>query len=101
MLAQLQTRVDETKELIDRGSFPSIYVPAFQAKDLVLALDLHVKELPSGEQDRASARIADLVRNAYLLDAFGDIGNRARIAEAFTRFRAAARGIAASFSAKP
>jgi hypothetical protein len=101
MLAQLRTRVDETQALIDRGSFPSIYVPAFQAKDLVLALDAHVMELPSGEQARASGQIADLVRNAYLLDAFGDIGNRARIAEAFTRFSTAASGIASSFSTKP
>src|SRR5262249_44263185 len=39
MLAQLKTRNDQIKMFIDRGAFASVYVPAFQAKDVALALD--------------------------------------------------------------
>lgn len=101
MLAQLRTRIDQIRGLIDSGSFASVYVPAFQAKDLALALDTHVRELRSDRQVSTSAEIGNLVRVAYMLDAFGDIGNRQQIAEAFIRFAAAAKGIDAGFSAKP
>ena len=85
----------------DTSPLSWFYVPAFQAKDLALALDLHVKTLPSDQQVITSAEIANLVRLAYMLDAFGDIGNRQQISQAFSRFAAAAKGIDAGFSAKP
>lgn len=101
ILAQLGTRTDQIRALIDNGSFASVYVPAFQAKDLALALDTHVKALPSDRQVMMSAEIANLVRAAYMLDAFGDIGNRGQITQAFIRFAAAAKNIDAGFSGKP
>ena len=48
MLAQLRTRTDQIRAFIDKGSFAAIYVPAFQAKDLALALDEHKNELTAG-----------------------------------------------------
>ena len=101
ILANLRTRVDQIRGLIDSGSFGSVYVPAFQAKDLALALDTHVNALPSDRQVITSVAIANLVRVAYMLDAFGDIGNRQQISEAFVRFASAAKAIDAGFSAKP
>jgi hypothetical protein len=101
MLAQLRTRTEQIRGLIDNGSFASVYVPAFQAKDLALALDTRVKALPPDRQAITSAEIANLVRAAYMLDAFGDIGNRQQITQAFIRFAAAARNIDAGFAGKP
>ena len=73
-------------------------MPAFQAKDLALALDEHTR----GAAGRAKRRIAEpaitkLVRSAWLLDAFGDIGNKQQIAEAYVQFVEAANDIHASF----
>ena len=101
MLAQLRTRIDQIRGLIDNSAFASIYVPAFQVKDLALALDAHLKDLPAGRRAGTSADIANLVRVSYMLDAFGDIGNRQQITEAFSRFAAAAKGIDAAFTTKP
>ena len=50
MLAQLRTRTDQIRSFIDKGAFAAIYVPAFQAKDLALALDEHKTELPDDRQ---------------------------------------------------
>jgi len=97
MIAQLRTRTDQIRTFIDRGSFASIYVPAFQAKDLVLALDARKQGLPSAKQKVAQPAIAQLVRSAYLLDAFGDLGNKQQVVEAFAVFEAAAKDIEASF----
>ncbi len=101
MLAQLKTRTDQIRGFIDRGSFASIYVPAFQAKDLALALDAHKQELPAERRRQAEPAIAKLVRSAYLLDAFGDIGNKQQIVEAYDMFLDAAKNIQAAFPAQP
>jgi hypothetical protein len=97
MLAQLRTRTDQIRTFIDKGSFASIYVPAFQAKDLALALDEHTRELPAERRRIAAPAITKLVRSAWLLDAFGDIGNKQQISEAYVKFVEAANDIHASF----
>ena len=97
MLAQLRTRTGQIREFIDRGSFASIYVPAFQAKDLALALDAHKNELPADQRKIAEPAIAKLVRAAYLLDAFGDLGNKQQISEVYAKFVEAARDIQSAF----
>ena len=93
MLAQLKTRTDQIRTFIDRGTFAAIYVPAFQAKDLALALDEHKNELTPERRKIAEPAIAKLVRSAYLLDAFGDIGNKQQITEAYAKFVEAAKDI--------
>jgi hypothetical protein len=101
MLTQLRARTDQIRAFIERGSFAAIYVPAFQAKDLALALDEHKKDLPAERQKIAQPAIAKLVRAAYLLDAFGDIGNKQQISEAYGKFVEAANDIQSAFPAKP
>jgi len=101
MLTQLRTRTDQIRAFIDRGSFASIYVPAFQAKDLALALDEHKHELPAERRKVAQPAITKLVRSAYLLDAFGDIGNKQQIAEAYSKFVEAANDIQSAFPHQP
>src|SRR5258708_7118342 len=97
MLVQLQTRTDQIRAFIDKGSFAAIYVPAFQAKDLALALDERKGELTPERRKVAEPAIARLVRTAYLLDAFGDIGNKQQISEAYAKFVEAAKDIHSSF----
>ena len=97
MLAQLKARTDQVGVLIDRGTFAAIYVPAFQAKDLALALDEHKGELTPERRAAAEPAIARLVRFAYMLDAFGDIGNKQQITDAYARFVEAANNIHAAF----
>ena len=77
--------------------WPSEYVPAFQAKDLALALDDHTQDLTPERRRIAEPAIAKLVRSAYLLDAFGDIGNKQQITDAYARFVEAAKDIHSAF----
>ena len=101
MLAQLRTRTDQIRSFIDKGSFASIYVPAFQAKELALALDDHTRELPAERRRIAAPAITKLVRSAWLLDAFGDIGNKQQISEAYLKFVEAANDIHSAFPRQP
>jgi hypothetical protein len=97
ILAQLRARTDQIRAFIDKGSFTSIYVPAFQAKDLALALDGHTRDLPAERRKVAAPAITKLVRSAWLLDAFGDLGNKQQISEAYVKFVEAANDIQSSF----
>jgi hypothetical protein len=98
ILTQLAQRTEQVRRFIDQGSFASVYVPAFQAKDLALALDQRTKDLSSDRRRAADPAIKQLVRSAWLLDAFGDLGNREHIAEAFEQFAAAAKEIQTVFA---
>jgi hypothetical protein len=97
IVAQLRTRTDQIRTLIDRGMFADVYVPAFHAKDLALALADHGKTLTPERRRVAEPAIAKLVRNAYLLDAFGDIGNKQQISAAYAEFAEASKDILSVF----
>jgi hypothetical protein len=86
-------------ELVKKGAFSEVWVPAFQAKDLALALDVRTPQLPSGRRLPAGSAIERLVRAAWALDAAGDTGNRAEVEEAYAAFVAASRDIEQLFAA--
>lgn len=67
------------QELIANGVWPDLYIPALEAKDLVLAL--HARE---GELVSVPAK--KLVRAAWLLDVYGDLGNREKVEIAYQLF---------------
>jgi hypothetical protein len=101
MLEQLRTRNEQVKMFIDRGAFASVYVPAFQAKEVALALDAAKADLPPEQQRVVAPAVAQLLKSAYLLDAFGDLGNREQIVEAYNRFAAAVRDLESAFPKQP
>jgi hypothetical protein len=97
LLAQLRTRTNQIKRLIDAGALDGIYVPAFQAKDLAVALEARQNELPAAKRKSIEPAIAQLVRSAYLLDMLADIGNKQQTSDAYERFAAAVTDIESAF----
>lgn len=97
MLQQLRARTDQIRTLIDRGLFADVYVPAFQAKDVALALEAHQQDLTPDKRRVTEPAIAKLVRSAYMLDAFGDLGNKQQISAAFDQFASASKDILTAF----
>ena len=89
MVAELRSRDAQIRELIGRGALTEVYAPAFQAKDLALALDAHMGQLPDDRRAALEPAIKELVRTAWLLDALGDAGNRQQITDAYALFSAA------------
>ena len=97
IVAQLKTRHQEIGELVERGAFGAVWVPAFQARDLSIALEARLGELPAAAREAAEPAIKRLVRTAWLLDAFGDVGNRQQIVDAYAIFGAAVDEVVAAF----
>lgn len=98
ILAQLRVRDAQVGALIDRGNLPAVFVPAFQARDLAIALESRLPTLPAATRDAAASAIVDLVRAAWLLDASGDAGNREQAQAAHSALHRAAAVIDASFA---
>jgi hypothetical protein len=97
IVEQLKTRSGQVGELIRRGDFTAVYVPAFQARDLALALESRLGNLAPPGRAIAEPAITRLVRTAWLLDAFGDLGNRQQITEAYASFTSAVDDVVAAF----
>jgi len=93
----LETRREQVGELIRRGDFTAVYVPAFQAKDLAIALEARLGDLAPARRAIAEPAIQSLVRTAWLLDAFGDLGNRQQITDAYALFGAAVTEVVSAF----
>ena len=97
ILAQLKTRHQEIGDLVERGAFGAVWVPAFQARDLSIALETRLGELTAAGREAAEPAIKRLVRTAWLLDAFGDVGNRQQIVDAYAIFGTAVDEVVAAF----
>jgi hypothetical protein len=98
MLAQLTARRDQIGSLIDRGNFAAVFVPAFQARDVALALEERLTTLSSSSRERGAPAIQRLVRAAWMLDAFGDLGNKQQLTDAFTLFSSAVAEVGTVFA---
>ncbi|HKE88344.1 MAG TPA: heavy metal-binding domain-containing protein [Vicinamibacterales bacterium] len=94
---QLKTRQRQVGDLVMRGDFSAVWVPAFQAKDLAIALEPHLAHLSDARRNVAEPAISAVVRTAWLLDAAGDVGNRQQIESAYGLFAAAVADLATAF----
>jgi len=97
MLEQLEVREKQVGELIARGDFAAVWVPAFQAKDIAIALEPHAAHLGPERRDAGEPALARVVRTAWLLDAAGDVGNRAQIEAVYAAFKAAVTDVLTTF----
>jgi hypothetical protein len=98
MLSQLQLRRRHVRELIDAGNLTAVWVPAFQAKDIAVALEPHVLHLDPARREGAADALARIVRFAWLLDAIGDVGNRQQLVDAYAPFTRAVDDVGQAFS---
>lgn len=86
---EILRRNERIQDLIGRGSWPDLYIPALEAKDLVLALS-------EKEGDRVERPARKLVRAAWLLDTHGDRGNRLEVEAAYRLFEEAVSELSAA-----
>ena len=78
-----------------------MWVPAFQAKDLAVALEPHIGHIAPAARDAAEPALQRLVRFAWLLDSFGDLGNRQQVEDAYSAFTLAAADVMKAFGGAP
>jgi hypothetical protein len=92
-------RVTIIGDLVRKGAFSEVWVPAFQAKDLALALDVRTRTLPISRRTKATMAVEQLVRAAWMIDAAGDTGNRADVEQAYAELSRAAADVETIYTA--
>jgi hypothetical protein len=98
VLRLLGERVTIIGDLVRKGAFTEVWVPAFQAKDLALALDVRTRTLPLAVRAKGTMAVEQLVRAAWMLDAAGDTGNRMDVEDAYAALSRAAADIQALYA---
>ena len=89
-IAERNVRV---RELVTAGNFTQIYVAALDAKNLAVALERHVEEAPAERRASLQWALRQLVRSAWLLDDYGDLGNKEKVYMAYDLFDEAVEAI--------
>ena len=84
--AEIAARDRQIQDLIARGAFTEIFIPALQAKELALALQRSTSALPAAGSNQIRIAVRHLVRSAYLLDWYGDLGNKNDVDGAYAIF---------------
>ena len=101
IVANLSSLDQELQTLIDRGAFAEIFIPALQAKAFALALNDRAEQLPGRQRDAIRIAVRHLVRASWLLDWYGDLGNRQQVAGAYDIFSSAANEIYRIYAENP
>jgi len=94
----LAERDQEILGLVARGAFTEIFIPALQAKELALALNQRAEALPTRIRNNVRIAVRSLVRAAWLLDWYGDLGNKQQVSDAYDIFGAAVSEIVALYA---
>jgi hypothetical protein len=91
----------EVQKLVQGAQYGFVYQPTMLGKDIALALENHINEVPGPRRAQASDAIRRTVLAAWQLDMFGDMGNQEKITEAFNHFAAAIAAVKTAYGAKP
>jgi heavy metal-binding protein len=98
LIASLKARNGQVETLFARGEFAQLYIPALAAKDMALALDARASELPGDRRTAASAAVHRIVLSAWLIDLYGDLGDKPKLADACRTFAEAVAELTADYA---
>ena len=98
LLSMCSTEVDT---LIKDGQFGFVYQPTMLSKDIAIALEDTTGQLPNRQRAQASNAIRRVVLAAWMLDLYGDLGNREKLNESYNTFAAAIADIKTAYGSKP
>ena len=98
LLAALTTRTQAVEKLISDGMFTQVYVAAMATKEVALALETHVGELPDPQRIKATAAVKQVLLSAWTLDFYGDLGNKERLNDAYNTLAAAVADLTSAYA---
>jgi len=98
LIAELTRRGQEVESLVKEGSLAQVWLPAMATKTVALALDSHAGALPERQRALATAAVKRVVTATWELDAYGDLGNKQKIADAYGRLASAIAALKAVYA---
>jgi len=103
LVNEVVIRSQQLQELVTTGRFTELFIPALQGKELALILETRpeVETLPIRQRNSLRIAVRHLVRAAYLLDWYGDLGNKQQVSGAYDVFEEAVNQITEAFNPRP
>ena len=89
--ALMANKRDRVRAQIENGEWLTLYVPAFDARDLAEVLLDRLSGLSARQRGQARKAIGRVMQSAAELDRSGDLADRARAQRAFERFDSGVR----------
>ena len=100
LLELIQKHDQEIQALIDKGAFTSVWLAAFPAKDAALELGEAAVATPQERQRQVQDAVKDLVVAAWLLDLYGDFGDKLKLTRAYRAFSDAVEALVAAYETR-
>jgi hypothetical protein len=97
LLAELSKRAGDVEQLVNEGNLSQVWLPATATKTVALVLETHANSLPERQRIAVSDSVKRVVTSAWELDAYGDLGDRKRITEAYQRLASAVGDLKAAY----
>jgi hypothetical protein len=97
LLTELSKRAGDVEALVNEGNLSQVWLPATATKTVALVLETHANSLPERQRVAVSDSVKRVVTSAWELDAYGDLGDRRRITEAYQRLAAAVGDLKAAY----
>ena len=100
ILTELDARSGELADKIEKGApMGEYWVPALRTKDLALSLiNDHLNEIPARNRAAAENASGRLLRAAFAIDNFADLGDRQRLLAAHESFVSAVNDLKAAYA---
>ena len=97
LIAELAKRAGDVEALVNEGSLAQVWLPATATKTAALVLEARGTALPERQRVALSDSVKRIVAAAWEIDAYGDLGDRRKITEAFGRMTAAIGDLKAAY----
>jgi heavy metal-binding protein len=97
LLAELSKRAGDVEQLVNEGNLSQVWLPATATKTVALVLETHANSLPERQRVAVSDSVKRVVTSAWELDAYGDLGDRKKITEAYQRLATAVGDLKAAY----
>jgi hypothetical protein len=93
LLKELDARSKEIDGMVNNGNLAEVWLAATGAKTVALVIDTRAAQLPERQRVLVTAAVKRIVTAAWDLDAYGDLGNREKIVEAYDRMASAVKDL--------
>lgn len=100
LLAELVARAKNVETLVHEGNLAQVWLPATGTKTVALVLDARASTLSERQRAAVTASVKRIVTAAWQLDAYGDLGNKDKIADAYQRLATAIADLQAAYAAR-
>jgi hypothetical protein len=100
LVAELSKRASEVEQTVKDGNLGQVWLPAMGTKTVALALESHASMLPERQRALATVAIKRVVTAAWALDAYGDLGNKEKMTEAYEKLASAVADLKTAYGSR-